>query len=138
MQSPQKEKPGDSHATLMLLEPDILARMSIAEYLRLCGYTVIEALKAEDVFTVLEAGTPVDILLAEVRLEGGQDGFELAKQVREKHPAVDVILTAGVANTAGKVGKLCDDGPLEKPFHPQELIRRINLIRERRRTSIHP
>jgi hypothetical protein len=47
-----------------------------------------------------------------------------------------VILTSGVARAADKAGDLCDDGPLEKPYHPQEVVRRINLLRERRRTSL--
>jgi hypothetical protein len=45
-------------------------------------------------------------------------------------------LTTGAARAAGKAGELCDDGPLEKPYHTQEVVRRINLLRERRRTAL--
>jgi DNA-binding response OmpR family regulator len=62
--------------------------------------------------------------------------LELARQIREKYPAIDVILTSGAARAAAKAGDLCDDGPLEKPYHPQEVLRRINVLRERRRTSL--
>jgi hypothetical protein len=41
-----------------------------------------------------------------------------------------------MARTAEKAGDLCDDGPLEKPYHPQEVVRRINLLLERRRTAL--
>jgi hypothetical protein len=50
-------------------------------------------------------------------------------------PSIDVILTSGVAKAAEKAGDLCDEGPLEKPYHPQEVVRRINILRERRRTA---
>jgi DNA-binding response OmpR family regulator len=64
------------------------------------------------------------------------DGFGLAQWVRENHPGIDVILTSGMARAAEKAGDLCDDGPLEKPYHPQEVVRRINLLLERRRTAL--
>jgi hypothetical protein len=48
-----------------------------------------------------------------------------------------VILTSGVAKAADKAGDLCDEGPLAKPYHPQDVVRRINLLREGRRTSLN-
>jgi DNA-binding response OmpR family regulator len=91
---------------------------------------------ADDALAVLAAGRRINVILAEVRLPGRVDGFELARQIRQSHPDTDVILTSGVARAADKAADLCEDGPLEKPFHPQELVRRINLLRERRRTSL--
>jgi hypothetical protein len=49
-----------------------------------------------------------------------------------------VILTSGVAKAAAKAGELCDVGPLEKPYHPSEIIRRIGVLRERRRGRSKP
>ena len=63
------------------------------------------------------------------------DGFGLARWVRQNRPGIDVILTSGIAKAAEKAGDLCDDGPLEKPYHPQEVVRRINILIERRRTA---
>lgn len=119
----------------MVVEPDVLARMVIADYLRRCGYKVIEGVAAEDVFAVLRAGGTIDVVLTEMKLPGEMDGFSLARQLRQTHPGIDVLLTVGIVNAADKAGDLCEDGPLEKPFHPQEVVRRINLLRERRRTS---
>ncbi len=122
-------------STILVVEPDILVRMSIAEFLRECGYRVLEAATAEDVATVLNSEQPVDVVFAEVRLTGGRDGFELARWVRQNHPGVDVVLTSGVAGAADKALDLCEDGPLPKPYHPQEVVRRINLLIERRRDA---
>jgi len=120
--------------TVFVVEPEILVRMVVAEYLRECGYIVIEGSTADDVMTVLHAGTHVDTILTELKLPGNLDGFGLARWVRDNHPGIDVILTSTIRNAAQKAGDLCDDGPLEKPFHPRELVRRINLLRGRRRT----
>jgi CheY-like chemotaxis protein len=80
--------------------------MVIADYLRDCGYKVIEGVNADDALAVLQAARKIDVILAEVQLTGGIDGFELARQIREKYPAIDVILTSGAARAAAKAGDL--------------------------------
>ena len=109
--------------------------MAIADYLRDCGYKVFEGVTANDVVTVLGSRQRIDVVFAEVQLSGGMDGFALAQWVREEHPDIDVILTSGIARAAKKAGDLCDEGPLEKPYHPQEVVRRVNVLLERRRTA---
>jgi CheY-like chemotaxis protein len=126
---------GTVPSTLLVVEPDILVRMVIASYLRDCGYRVLEGVTAADVMAVLGSGQKIDVVFSEVRLRGRMDGFGLARWVREHHPGVDVILTSGTARAAERASDFCDDGPLEKPYHPQEVVRRINLLRERRRTA---
>ena len=125
-------------ATIFVVDPDILVRMVIADYLRECGYRVVEGVNADDVLAVLEAGRKIDVILTEVQLAGSVDGFELARQIRENHPDIDVILTSGVTRAADKAGNLCDDGPVEKPYQSHEIVRRINILRERRRRALRP
>jgi CheY-like chemotaxis protein len=110
--------------TILVIEPDILVRMTIADYLRQCGYRVFEGATADDVVTVLGTEHKIDVIFAEVQLAGRMDGFALAQWVREKHPGVDVILASGIAKAAEQATDLCDEGPLEKPYHPQYLVLR--------------
>ena len=126
---------GAAPTTILVVEPDILVRMVIASYLRDCGYTVLEGTSAADVMAVLGSGQKIDVIFSEVQLCGEVDGFGLACWVRENYCDVDVILTIGARRAADKASDLCEDGPLEKPYHPQEIVRRINLLRERRRTA---
>jgi DNA-binding response OmpR family regulator len=126
---------GAPPSTVLVVEPDILVRMVIASYLRDCGYKVLEGVSAADVMAVLGSGQKIDVVFSEVRLCGDLDGFGLARWVREQYSDVDVILTTGARRAADKASDLCEDGPLEKPYHPQEIARRINLLRERRRTA---
>jgi DNA-binding response OmpR family regulator len=127
--------PPQNGQTIVLLEVDVLVRMTLAEYLRGCGYKVIEGSMPLDVFAILEAGIPVDIVLTEARLGGDLGGLQLARQLRARAPEINVMLTVGVGNAAEKAGELCDYGVLEKPFHPQELVRRIQLLRENHRAE---
>jgi DNA-binding response OmpR family regulator len=117
------------------VEPDILVRMVIASYLRECGYKVLEGVSAADVMAVLGAGQKIDVVFSEVQLSAEMDGFGLARWIREQHSDVDVILTTSVRRAADKASDLCDEGPLEKPCHPREIVRRITFLRERRRTA---
>jgi CheY-like chemotaxis protein len=127
---------GATPSTILVVEPEILVRMVIASYLRDCGYKVLEGASAADVITVLGSGQKVDVVFSEVRLRGKVNGFGLAHLVREQYPDVDVILTTGPARAADKASDLCEDGPLEKPYEAQEVVRRINLLRERRRAAL--
>jgi DNA-binding response OmpR family regulator len=127
--------PPTATTTVLVIEPDIIVRMAIADYLRDCGYKVIEGVTGEDACAVLNTRQKIDVILSEVTLDGGIDGFGLARRVRERHPGVDVLLASGTPGAVAKAGDLCDDGPLEKPYHPNEVIRRVNLLIERRRTA---
>jgi DNA-binding NtrC family response regulator len=131
----QSPPAGDDPPTIMLVEQDILVRMLLAEYLRGGGYKVIEGVSVEDVLAVLRAGNKVQIIFVELRTGGDIDGFGLASQVRGSYPDIDVILTSGVENAASKASDLCDQGPSKKPYHAQELLRRINRLRENRGNS---
>jgi DNA-binding response OmpR family regulator len=117
---------------VMIVEPEVLVRMVVAEYLRDCGYTVIEATAAKDVWTVLDSGHRLDVVVAEV---GAVDGFSLAKRVRQTHPEIDVILTSGITGTAHESHELCKEGPIKQPYEPKDVEARIRLLLERRRAA---
>jgi DNA-binding response OmpR family regulator len=117
---------------VMIVEPEVLVRMVVAEYLRDCGYTVIEATAAKDVWIVLDSGQRLDVVVAEV---GAVDGFSLAKRVRQTHPDIDVILTYGITGAAHESHELCKEGPIKQPYEPKDVEARIRLLLERRRAA---
>ena len=126
---------GDSKPVVMVIEPEVLVRMTVAAYLRECGYKVIEGVVAADVRTVLEGAVRLDVVFCEVQLPGGTDGFSLARRLRQTHPMIDVILTSGVAGAAEKSKDLCEEGPMEKPYQAADVAARIRVLLERRKAS---
>ena len=83
--------------TILVVEDDVLIRMPIAEYLRDCGYRVIEAVSADEAMTVLmQKETQVDIVFSDLEMPGSTDGFGLSKWIRDNRPGIDVILTGTV------------------------------------------
>jgi len=121
--------------TIMMVEPDVLIRMVIAEHLRDCGYRVIEGVAAQDVWAVLESGRKLDIVLADVKLAGDVDGFSLARRIRQTRSDIDVILTSGIAGVAQESHDLCEEGPIKKPYEGKDVEARIRNLVERRRAS---
>jgi CheY-like chemotaxis protein len=123
----------DTTSTVIVLEPDIIVRTEICEYLRECGYRVIEGVAAQDAHAVLQTGTHVDVLLTEVNLRGELGGFELAQVIRQTRPEIAVILASGISNVVQKTHDLCGQSPVKKPYLPQDIERRIRALRAMRR-----
>jgi CheY-like chemotaxis protein len=115
--------------TILIVEDEILVRMVIADYLRECGYRVIEAGNAAEAIKVLRSPERVDIVFSDVQMPGEMDGFGLATWVRGNKPGLKVLLTSGNARTASTASDLCAEGPLEqKPYHPQTILGRIRRL----------
>jgi len=125
----------DAKPVVMVIEPEVLVRMSIADFLRECGYKVIEGVMAEDVETVLHSKVVLNVVFAEVKLPGKIDGFALARTLRQTHPDIDVILTSGVAAAAEKSKDLCEEGPMKKPYRAEDVLSQIHSLLERRRSA---
>jgi len=124
-----------SQTCILIVEADVLVRNPLAEYLRECGYQVLEALDAAEARLLLTDGPQqIDIVLADANMPG-QSGFALAVWVRNNHAGVRVVLAGSVAKTAEKARDLCEDSPaLSKPYDHQFVlshIRRLLAARDR-------
>lgn len=128
----------DERPVVLIVEDEVLVRMVVAEYLRDCGFMVIEAGSAEEALKLFKADIEVDAVFSDIQMPGEMDGFGLARWLRQHHPEVKVILTSGAASAAHKAADLCHDGPLlPKPYDSEEVERRIRQLlatRERKDT----
>jgi CheY-like chemotaxis protein len=125
--------------TVLVVEDEVVVRLMIADYLRECGFKVVEASSADEALTVLKSGISVDLVFSDVQMPGAMDGFGLAGWIRQHRPGLKVILTSGRRNAAAEARELCYGGPLlEKPYNLTLLLDRINRLlgaRERFRCS---
>jgi DNA-binding NtrC family response regulator len=101
----------DAQASILIVEANILVRQPLAEYLRDCGYKVVEAASITEARQLLrDQVVAIDIVLADAAYD--HDGcFALATWIRTSQPGVEVILAGTVAKLAGEAGDLCADGP---------------------------
>jgi CheY-like chemotaxis protein len=119
--------------TVLVVEDEVLIRMSTADYLRGCGYHIIEVGSGDEAVAVLKTDVRIDVVFTDVSMPGNLNGFGLAQWVRSERPGVRVILTSGVTRTAKEAQDLCAHGPLvEKPYEHSEVDRRIQALLPRR------
>ena len=122
-----------SRPCILLVEDDVLVRATLAEYLRQCGYEVLEAVDGGEARQLLAlGGKTVSLVLADA---DGDGGFSLAGWVRANHPGMEVVLTGSTARAAEKAGDLCREGPARSVPYDHSLlldrIRRLSAARER-------
>ncbi len=124
-------------ACVVILESDILVRHPLAEYLRDCGYRVIEAALSDEVLHLLDAAMfDVTVVLVDLQCSGSINGFGLARRIRERWKDVEVVLSRNPSHAAKEAGDLCEEGPaLSKPYDHSivaDRIKRLIAARKRR------
>ena len=114
-------------------------RMPIAQYLRDCGYKVIEAADADEAMAVLlHRETVVDVVFSDIEMPGSLDGFGLAKWTREHRPGLEVILAGTVPRAVERAKELCEAGFVPKPYEAQIVHNHIRRLLAARNTTEKP
>lgn len=115
-------------STILVVEDEVLIRMNISRYLRECGYTVIEAVNADEALQVLQSNQILDLVLSDVQMPGSMDGFGLAQWIRKNREGLNIILVGTPERAADTAAELCESGPaMAKPYEPEALA---DLIRK--------
>lgn len=120
----------DTIPTVLVVEKEVLVRVSIAQYLRHCGYCVMEASGASEALDALTAtDIRIDIVFSEIAMSGDMDGFGLAQWIRKNRPAIQIVLAGTMEKAAKEAGELCEKGPhLKKPYEPQQVLDYIKQL----------
>ena len=124
-------KTGNGHsapATILVVEDEVLIRLSVADHLRDCGYRVVEAASGEEAQEILRTGEPVEILFSDVDLGDGMSGLELSQWTREHFPMVRILLTSGVARMHEEAAHLCDGPFFNKPYSHESLSDQVKRL----------
>ena len=126
--------------TILVVEDEVLIRMVISEFLRGCGYKVIEAANSDEAIIVLQdPEITIDVVFSDIEMPGSMDGFALSKWIRANRADIEVILAGSIPRAVTAAAELCDEGPLPKPYEPQVVVDRIRRLiaarASRRKTS---
>ncbi|AWN42943.1 hybrid sensor histidine kinase/response regulator [Methylobacterium durans] len=85
------------------------------------GHAVVSTASAPEALQVLAAGQRFDLVLSDLVMPGGMNGFDLARQVRRRWPDLPILLATGYSDQAEKAIK--DGFPLiSKPYQPAALL----------------
>jgi CheY-like chemotaxis protein len=114
-------------ATILVVEDDVLVRLSMASEFRQHGYTAIEAASADEALSILQSGAAVHAILTDVRMPGSLDGIGLARRVHAEWPEIIMVVTSGSVPQAD-LGQLGVAGFFPKPYKSSCIIKLIAAV----------
>jgi DNA-binding response OmpR family regulator len=116
--------------TVLVVDDEPIVRDVVVRYLRRDGYETREAATGDEARQILEAESPVLVVL-DVMLPG-TDGLELCRWIRSRSELPVIMLTARGEETDRIVGlELGADDYVTKPFSPRELVARVRAVLRR-------
>jgi CheY-like chemotaxis protein len=114
-------------------DPDLLSAFEAILYNK--GYEVITAINKNEGIAKLREKTP-DLAILDVMMEEEHDGFELAREVKQKYPEIPIIMLTGISEVTGVNFRAAMSDPswlpadeyLDKSINPQDLIDTIEEL----------
>lgn len=129
--------PRGSETLLIVDDEEALLKLA-SSFLVSLGYRVFTATDGKKALKKLHQEPGVDLLISDIVMPGGINGFELAKQASAEFSGLKVLLTSGYA---GKVVGVSDAitsenkaNILNKPYSHNELAIRVRTILDERVT----
>ena len=110
--------------TILLVEDESAVPYAALEFLKKCGYSVIEA---RDGLSAVDAASkhsgPIDLVVTDVVMPG-MGGGQLAELLAEKHPNIKVLFMSGYAETIVLSSK--NHGFASTPQFPAKTVQSAN------------
>jgi len=117
----------DRTTSVLFVEDDPLVRLFVVEALEDEGYAAEPAANADEA-RVLMGRTHYDVLMTDIMLPRGQDGFALAAWAARRQPGLRIIYTSGLPQD----GRMLAGGSfLPKPFGTGRLLKSIEAATAR-------
>jgi CheY-like chemotaxis protein len=118
----------DNPPVVLLVEDELLVRMTVADELEEAGFHVLEAANADVALAVLDVRSDeVQVLFTDVHMPGSMDGMKLAEQVHARWPHVRLLISSGYARP--QPDEIPDDGRfVPKPYYAATIVKQIHEL----------
>jgi PAS domain S-box-containing protein len=111
--------------TVLLVEDNPDVASASAGLLEQLGYSVRWVADAESALSALDRDA-IDLVFSDIVMSGKMDGLGLARAIKQKHPALPILLTTGYSEALPNVR---GDFPiLRKPYQLHELSRALSRL----------
>jgi CheY-like chemotaxis protein len=107
---------------LLVVEDEVLIRLSVSDFLRNEGFTVIEAGSAREALTVLKARSDISVVVTDIRMSGALEGLDLIREIRTSFPVVKIV-----AASAYEISEPVD-ASITKPYSLDRLLSVIQSL----------
>lgn len=115
--------------SILLVEDELLLCWIVEETLIDDGHRVTIATTGNEGQAALEGGR-FELLVTNIRLRDGPDGWALARLAREREPGIRVLYVTGDSATQHAVEGVAQSVILAKPFEPDALTAAIVALFE--------
>lgn len=85
-------------AVVLIVEDEMMLRMSAVDMVEYAGYTPLEALDAAEAVAILESRSDIALICTDIQMPGKMDGVGLAHAVHARWPSIKIIVVSGQAN----------------------------------------
>jgi len=121
----------DPRPHIVVVEDEATQRQLLADYLAGQNFRISAVDSGAALHRLVEREAPALVLL-DVGLPG-EDGFALARRLREKSSRIGIIMLTSAADTVDRVVGLETgaDDYITKPFEPRELLARVRSVLRR-------
>ncbi|MCD6074033.1 MAG: response regulator [Rhodospirillales bacterium] len=113
---------------ILIVEDEVIIRSVVSEYLRDCGFAVIEAANAAEAVAVLSTQTNIHLVFSDITMPGSMDGFGLARWIHEKRAEIPILLTSGAAAVLNASGPFTQEQFIRKPYLLDEIEDQIRSL----------
>jgi signal transduction histidine kinase len=86
--------------TVLVIDDEPAIRTLVVEVLREYGYRAIEADSGPSGLRILQSAARIDLLVTDIGLPGGMNGWQVADTARQKCPELKVLFITGFAESA--------------------------------------
>jgi two-component system cell cycle sensor histidine kinase/response regulator CckA len=113
---------------LMVVDDDPNSSALARVILEPAGYQVLRASSGPQAIALLEGGTALDLLIADLSMPD-MDGAEMVRQIRTTRPDLKVVYVTGHIDTLMNVRPLWEgEAFLEKPINVDNLREAVSLL----------
>jgi two-component system, response regulator PdtaR len=123
VQSSTERKP----VVILIVEDEILVRMSLADILQDAGYHVVEARDGVEAIALLEVRDDVAALVTDVTMPN-MNGIALAAIVNTRWPSIGIIITTGALPPDVRLELPTGARFVAKPYKPDTLLSEIEAV----------
>ena len=105
--------------SILVVEDDDRVAAVVCEMIEDLGYRVSRVANASEALAALEDAGAFDLVFSDIAMPGGMNGVQLAAAIRERQPALPVLLTTGYSSPTDHAHE--PFSVLQKPYGVKEL-----------------
>lgn len=128
-EDPRSRLQASEPPVVLVVEDEVIVRLSVASHLRENGFKVVEASNGAEAQALILAGLEPQVVFSDINMPN-VDGVGLAIWLAENNITAPVVLTSGVAEVLRDAQRRCPNvrGLVDKPYDEDKLVAQLRAL----------